>query len=224
MAEEVKLFGAWGSPFSRRVEIALELKGSPFEYIEENVIDDKFKSPLLLKYDPVHKKVPVLLHSGKPILESLIILEYIDETWKPNPILPEDPHERALACFWANFIDEKCMPPVWKALLGTRDEREKAMEEVRECLKTHESVLNGTKFFGGETIGLLDIAANFIALWLRVIQEVSGLEFLTADKCPVLIKWCDEFVSCSVVKEHLPPRDKLIAFVKNWLSGKGWTD
>ena len=88
MAEEVMLFGAWGSPFSRRVEIALKLKGVPFEYIEENVSDDKLKSPLLLKYNPIHKKVPVLLHNGKPILESLIILEYIDETWKPNPILP----------------------------------------------------------------------------------------------------------------------------------------
>ncbi|XWS55603.1 hypothetical protein CRYUN_Cryun09bG0015000 [Craigia yunnanensis] len=224
MAEELKLFGAWGSPFSRRVEIALELKGVPFEYIEENVSDDKLKSPLLLKYNPIHKKVPVLLHNGKPILESLIILEYIDETWKPNPILPKDPHERALARFWAKFIDEKCMPPVWKALLGIGDEREKAMEEVRECLKTLESVLNGKKFFGGETIGLLDIAANFIAFWLRIIEEVSGLEFLTADKCPVLIKWCDEFVSCNVVKEHLPPRDKVITFLKNWLSGNGWTD
>ncbi|EOY07368.1 PREDICTED: glutathione S-transferase U8 [Theobroma cacao] len=224
MAEEVKLFGAWGSPFSRRVEIALELKGIPFEYIEENVSDDKFKSPLLLKYNPIHKKVPVLLHNGKPVLESLIILEYVDETWKDNPILPEDPHERTMARFWARFIDEKCMPPVWKALLGTGEEREKALEEVRECLKTLEGVLNGKRFFGGETIGLLDIAANFIAFWLRVIQEVSGLEFLTADKCPVLIKWCDEFVSCNPVKEHLPPRDKLIAFMKNWLSGDGWTD
>ncbi|KAE8720557.1 hypothetical protein F3Y22_tig00018999pilonHSYRG00022 [Hibiscus syriacus] len=46
--EELKVFGAWGSPFSRRVEIALELKTVPFEYVEENVSDDKLKSPLLL--------------------------------------------------------------------------------------------------------------------------------------------------------------------------------
>ncbi|GLT75873.1 hypothetical protein SLA2020_475670 [Shorea laevis] len=53
MAEEVKLFGFWASPFSLRVEVALKLKGIPYEHIEEDLTN---KSPLLLKYNQFTRK------------------------------------------------------------------------------------------------------------------------------------------------------------------------
>ncbi|XP_031251784.1 glutathione transferase GST 23-like [Pistacia vera] len=105
MAEEsVKLFGNWASPSTLRVKWALKLKGIQFEYVEEDLSN---KSPLLLRYNPVHQKVPVLVHNGRPLAESLLIIEYIDEIWKHNPLLPEDPYERAQARFWAKFFDEE---------------------------------------------------------------------------------------------------------------------
>lgn len=104
MGEEVKVYGTWASPFSKRIEVALKLKGVQYEYIEENLSN---KSPDLLKYNPVQKQIPVLVHNGKPVAESLVILEYIDETWKHNPILPADPYDKAMARFWAGYIDDK---------------------------------------------------------------------------------------------------------------------
>ena len=107
MAEEnqVKLHGIWASPYVKRVEMALKLEGIPYEYVEEDL---RNKSQLLLQYNPVQKKVPVLIHNGKPIAESLIILEYIGETWKNGtPLLPQVSYKRAKVRFWASFVQQE---------------------------------------------------------------------------------------------------------------------
>ncbi|KAK9161023.1 hypothetical protein Syun_007364 [Stephania yunnanensis] len=46
------------------------------------------------------------------------------------------------------------------------EDKEKLIEEAKEMLRTLESELKGKRFFGGEGIGFLDIAANFIAFWV----------------------------------------------------------
>lgn len=103
--EKVKLFGTWSSPFVIRIVWALTLKGVDYEIVYEDLSN---KSPELLKYNPVYKKIPVLVHNEVPICESLVILEYIDETWKDNiPFLSEDPLDRAKERFWAKFGDEQ---------------------------------------------------------------------------------------------------------------------
>ncbi|XP_061979990.1 uncharacterized protein LOC133700470 [Populus nigra] len=56
-----------------RVTIALAEKGVKYEYSEQDL---RNKTALLLQMNPVHSKIPVLVHNGKPVCESLIIVQY----------------------------------------------------------------------------------------------------------------------------------------------------
>jgi glutathione S-transferase len=102
----LKLLGAWASPFSLRVQLALSIKGLSYENVEEDL---RNKSELLLTTNPVHKKIPVLIHNGKPVCESQIIVQYIDEAFAGTgpALLPTDHYERAIARFWAAYVDDK---------------------------------------------------------------------------------------------------------------------
>ncbi|RWW38789.1 hypothetical protein BHE74_00055942, partial [Ensete ventricosum] len=100
---EVKLLGLWLSPFVTKVGIALNLKKVGYELVQVEIHGQK--SEILVKSNPVYKKIPVLIHQGKPICESAIIVEYIDEIWTSEPpILPSHPFDRAVARFWATYI------------------------------------------------------------------------------------------------------------------------
>ncbi|KAJ6756617.1 GLUTATHIONE S-TRANSFERASE GST SUPERFAMILY GST DOMAIN CONTAINING [Salix purpurea] len=208
MAEEVKVFSTWASPFALRVIWALKLKGVEFDTVHEDLIN---KSPLLLQYNPIHKKVPVLVHDGKVICESLVILEYIDETWKQNPLLPEDPHQKANARFWAKFGDDKVMQSIGGGvLLKEGKEQEEGFAASMENLKYLEEEIRGKKFFGGETIGLADIALGWLAHYLDIVEEIVGLKLIDQEKFPSLAAWKQEFANAPIIRENWPDRDKLV--------------
>lgn len=109
---EVKLHGNWSSHSTYRVIWALSLKDIPYEYVEEDLTNES--NSLLLHYKPLHQKVPLLVHGGKTISESTVILEYIDETWPQNPLFPVETLDRATARFWIQFIDDKVTASVSK--------------------------------------------------------------------------------------------------------------
>ncbi|KAL7209798.1 hypothetical protein ACSBR1_031376 [Camellia fascicularis] len=193
--EEVKLLGSWSSPFSCRVIWALKLKGISYQYVEEDLSN---KSPLLLQYNPIHKKIPVFVHGGKPICESMVILEYIEKTWPHNPLLPNNPYDRASARFWAKFIEDKA--------------RQGSLEMLRTV---EEHALGDKKFFGGESVRMVDIALGWIAYWLEVIEEIVGVKLLEAESFPRLHSWKKNFKEVSEIKENLPDRDKMFVLFKH---------
>ncbi|KAF8413558.1 hypothetical protein HHK36_001549 [Tetracentron sinense] len=185
MADKVVLLSAWTSSFGMRVRIALEEKGIKYEYREEDLWN---KSPLQLKMNPVHKKVPVLIHNGKPICESLIIVQYIDEVWKDkSPLLPSDPYQQAQARFWADYVDKKiygCGKKVWTC---KGEEKEAGKTELIECLKLLEGELGDKPYFGGENMRIVDVALVPFYSWFYSYETCGN--FSIEAECPKLVAW-----------------------------------
>ncbi|MGB8245281.1 MAG: glutathione S-transferase N-terminal domain-containing protein, partial [Pseudolabrys sp.] len=86
----MKLYTYWRSQASFRVRIALRLKG----LVAETTSLDLLKGD---QFDPTYRTlnpemvVPTLLDGdGPPLVQSLAILEYLEEKYPQSPILPVD--------------------------------------------------------------------------------------------------------------------------------------
>ncbi|XWS69397.1 hypothetical protein CRYUN_Cryun04dG0175600 [Craigia yunnanensis] len=66
--------GNMSKSLHKRVELVLNLKGIPYEYVEEYMFN---KSPLVFKYNPVYKRLPILVHNGNLIVECLSSLNIL---------------------------------------------------------------------------------------------------------------------------------------------------
>ncbi|TMW98885.1 hypothetical protein EJD97_003349 [Solanum chilense] len=210
MDQDLKLHGSWASPYSLRIIWALKLKGLLYEYIEENLAN---KSDLLLKYNPIFKKIPILVHDGKPICESMIILEYLDQIW-PNqyPLLPIDSYQRALARFWVNYFEQKSVS-LWMIFRSKGEEQEKAVKDSLEMLKIiEENAFKNQKnniFFIGGKIGIVDISFGWICHWLKIIEDVGGVKLIEENSFPNLQNWMKKFKEVPLIKQSLPNHQKL---------------
>ncbi|KAK7860125.1 glutathione transferase gst 23, partial [Quercus suber] len=91
------------------------------------------------------------------------------------------------------------------------EEQEKATKEAcRQLLKiTEDHGLGEKKFFGGNKIGLADLAFGWLSAWLEVMEEVVGVKLMEANSFPRLEAWTKSFKEDPMIKENLPDRDEI---------------
>lgn len=91
----------------------------------------------------------------------------------------------------------------------------KATKEVQELLRIlEEHGLGEKKYFGGNKIGLVDIAFGWIACFLEFLEQAAGVKVLEDNSFPRLQAWIKNFNEIPVVKESLHDRNALSTYFK----------
>jgi len=160
------------------------------------------------------EKVPVLLVDDKPVFESMVICEYLDEV-TPDSLHPADPFDKAQNRSWIEY-GNTILNATFE-LIRTDDEKrfKHLTAELDEKFDTLEDeCLTGTDFFNGDNFSIIDAAYAPIFRYHAALQKYEDLGFF--DERPHLSHWRDNLLSYDAVKQSVPPNyeEDLDAFIR----------
>jgi len=100
------LYNAPQSTCSQRVRFVLNAKKLPFEEVKLDLLAGDQLKPDYLVLNP-NGVVPTLVHGGAVVIDSSVIIEYLDEIApQPESFTPREPAARAAMRALMRFIDE----------------------------------------------------------------------------------------------------------------------
>ena len=106
------LYHGLASTCSKKARLALFEMGAGFESRLVNLQAFEQHSPEYLRLNP-NGVVPTLVHDGEPIIESSVIIAYIDEILPMPSLTPAAPIARAEMRLWLKWSDERAYKAVY---------------------------------------------------------------------------------------------------------------
>ncbi|WP_322993609.1 glutathione S-transferase [Limnohabitans sp.] len=175
----LKLCGFAGSNYHNKVKLALLEKGIPFE--EELVWvgeTDPEASPL--------GKVPYFKTEDGAMCESAVMLEYIEQKYPQNPLIPADPFAAAKVRELALFLDlhlelvaRNLYPEAFFGGKVSDSVKEKVGAQLEKNVAAFAKLAKFAPFVAGDSLTLADCAAvTHLPLISGVTKVIYGKDFL----------------------------------------------
>jgi glutathione S-transferase len=122
------------STCSQKVRLVLAEKSLEFESREINLMAGGQHDSAYVKLNPKHV-VPTLIHHGNVLVESSLIIAYLDEAFPERPLRPADALGRYRVARWIKRVDDELHPaaPVVTFALGPRSAILQQPKEMREA-------------------------------------------------------------------------------------------
>ena len=200
-------------PYVDRSRIVLLEKDVPHEV---EFIDLANKPAWFLAISPMGR-VPVLLVDDRPVFESMIINELLEELYPRPPLFLGDPISRAEARAWIVFANDVLFPgsaAAMTALAGgfTGDALARPLGAIRDAFAKLEPQVarSGGPLFQGKAFTLVDAAyAPFFRRW-REAERWGGAESRLLAGFPAVSSWAEALLArpsvARAAPEELGPR------------------
>jgi glutathione S-transferase len=194
------LYGGLGSPFVRKVIVALTEKG--IKYDHESVVPIG-PNPEYRKISPLGK-IPAYRDGDRTLPDSSVIIAYLERTHPEPPLYPSDPYEYARALWFEEFGDGGMAP-----VIGTKIFFQRVVAPRFLNQKPDEAAIQKT------------LTEEIPPLFDYLEKEIGDKQFLVADRftiadigiATIFVNF--DFAGCSVDAERWPT---LAAYVERTLN------
>lgn len=194
---KIKLISFTTCPYVQRATIVLNEKSIPCDI---DYIDLSAPPPWFYDVSPL-EKVPVLLVDDKPLFESMVICDYLDDI-SPNSLYPDDSFEKAQNRSWIEFGNEilnitfnflyESDSKKFNHLKATLIDRFEILEE---------EFTNGD-YFNGDYFAMIDAV---YAPTFRYHQHIAAIkDYEIFDDAPNVKAWGDRLLARPSVMKSIP--------------------
>jgi glutathione S-transferase len=201
------LIGQYDSPFVRRVAIAMRLYGLPFEHRPWSTFGDADK---IAPYNPLRRVPTLVLDDGEALIESAMILDYLDDRVGPEKAMiaarGETRRRHLRLCALAMGLGDKGVSLLYERVL--RKEQlalwvERCQAQIGDVLKVLEAerVKVTTPYWLGDRIGHADVA---VACVVRFTREAHP-QLFDAARYPALSAHAERCEALAPFKEIVQP-------------------
>jgi glutathione S-transferase len=171
----LELYAISGSPYTWRVQLALEHKGIPFELHTLSITKGETRAPDFLAMNP-RGRIPVLVDEGYVLSESIAILAYIEARWPSSPLLGTTPQQTGaiwrVISEYTSYLDtavEAFILPLY--FNRPSDKLQPAADTIGNELARYAAQLDRTRWLAGDEL----TAADFVVLpHLQSILRAAG--------------------------------------------------